>query len=689
MNDLQNAYAGFLVDSHITEHDESFLSRFDPAVFVNTVKRSGADSVMVYACCHNGNCYYPTRVGHSHKNLKGRDVFGEIVSLLRKEGIAPRAYYTIVYQRHAARNNPDWRVTQIDGKQNYRRSWHNCPNSQGYRAFVKAHVAEIAAYDVDGFFVDMTFWPGVCMCHSCRARFLKETGREIPETVNWNDPLWVRFQRSRERWLSECAHEITGAIKAVNPRIVVSHQFSPVLLGWMYGQTYDLSLASDVPSGDFYGGKNQQRFGTKVLAAFTQKLPFEFMTSRCVTLYDHTSNKSEDELLCSCITTLANGGAYLLIDAINPDGTLEKPLYDRLSHLAETLKPFKQKVAALKPVIQADTGLYFSMASHIRRDHNGTNLRAIMDPANNMLAASDLRPMQEVLGTSIVLNQCKIPYRVLTDHSTDFSSLKTIIVNDASFMSAAECERLRQFVHAGGTLIATGMTSHQDLDGSTSGDFALKDVFGVSFTGRFSRKWNYLVPGEGGEMVSCNVPAPLVNATTATVLARVSEPMFDPEDFERFASYHSNPPGAAIEHAAMAVNRYGKGTCIYLYSSCLAMQNEAQQAFGGNLIRRFASTSLLKASGAPNSVEISLLRGTTKPSYLLCFVNYQEELPNIPVHDIEVAVSLPDNASPLACRRVSDGKAIDFTADSGQIRLKVSRLETVEMIEIDVKEQSP
>ena len=55
------------------------------------------------------------------------------------------------------------------------------------------------------------------------------------------------------------------------------------------------------------------------------------MTSRGVSLRDHTSAKSDEELLLSTITTLANGGAYLLIDAINPDGTLEEQPKDRPS----------------------------------------------------------------------------------------------------------------------------------------------------------------------------------------------------------------------------------------------------------------------------------------------------------------------------------------------------------------------
>jgi hypothetical protein len=683
LNKLLSNYASFLVDSHITDHDESFLSKFDPSAYVAMVRQTGADSIMVYGCCHCGNCYYPTRVGRMHRNLKGRDVFGETVRLLRKEGILPRAYYSVVYQRQAAQDNPSWRVTQIDGAQSYRRSWYCCPNSEGYRNFANAQIKEIVAYDVDSIFIDMTFWPGICVCDSCRSRFLKESGREIPVTVDWSDPSWVHFQRSRERWLSEFAHELTGAAKSVNPDVAVAHQFSPVLLGWMYGQSYSMSLANDVPSGDFYGGKNQQRLGTKVLAAFERELPFEFMTSRCVDLRDHTSTKSDDELLCSCVTTLANGGTYLLIDAINPDGTLEPRFYERAHRISETLKPFRQKLAGHRPKLQADCGLYFSMASQVRRDHNGVSLRHIMSPENNMLAISDLRPMQEVLGTAIVLNRAKIPYRVIHDHSTDFSGLKTIIINDASFMSSEEAQRLREFVEKGGTLIATGLTSYQDLDGKTSGDFALKDVFGVSFTGRFSKHWNYITQIEG-ELVSNDVPAPLVNATTAKPLAFVAEPLFPRDDFEHYAATHSNPPGKPGPHIALAVNKFGRGTCVYLNSSFLARQAEAQQAFFESILRRFAQSSIVLATNLPKCVEVTLLRSTIgKPTYLLCLVNYQDELPNIPINDIELTIALPGGDTPALCRSITSQKIVESQKACGGFKICIPRLDLAEMLEIE------
>ncbi len=59
-------YSRLLIDNHISEDAPAFMSRFDPEQYVAMAKQAGAESAMVYACCHNGNCYYPTTVGHMH-----------------------------------------------------------------------------------------------------------------------------------------------------------------------------------------------------------------------------------------------------------------------------------------------------------------------------------------------------------------------------------------------------------------------------------------------------------------------------------------------------------------------------------------------------------------------------------------------------------------------------------------------
>lgn len=677
---LNDCYARILIDNHVTEHDPLFMSQFDPANYVAMVKKGGFKASMVYASCHNGNCYYPTRVGHMHKNLGGRDIFGETISLLRREGIVPLAYHTIIYQRDIARSHPEWRLTYVDGTQHHGRAWYNCPNHPEYVEFVKKQLQEIAAYDLGGFFIDMTFWPGICACHTCRQKYMNEYGKDLPEIIHWENPEWLQFQRARERWLGEFAQTLTNAIKQLKPTMPVTHQFSPVLLGWYYGQR-NIAQACDYTSGDFYGGINQQRLGTKVIAAFSKTMPYEFMTSQCVTLEDHTSTKSELELLGNAATTLANGGAYFFIDAINPDGTLNPKTYELLGRVSSQLNPFTQKLVEHKPILLADTALYFSMAAHINPSHNGASLRQLIDPASNMNPYATLPALKELLGTAAILNKSHVPYKVITDETQDLSGVRTIIMNNIRYLSDAECGRIREFVAGGGTLIATGMTSFFDLNGVSTDHFAFKYLFGISYSGKQSGRVSYLVLKNGAQ-ISCNCAAPLMCAETAEVLGSVAEPFFDPDDFDHFASYHSNPPGPASKYAGLTVNQYGKGKCIYLYSSLLALQQESQQSFAKAILKDYAPSDMVIDSNAPSCVEITMLKSTTADALLLCFVNFQSESPNVPIHDLKVTFRLPKGFEPQSFRQIGTSQKMHCAKQNNTYTLELPKLETIEMIEI-------
>lgn len=675
----EKAYLRMLIDNHITDILPSFMAKFDPVNYVSMVKKSGVDSIVVCACCHNGNCYYPTKVGHIHKNLDGRDIFGQTVNLLKKEGIIPIAYYSTLFNNDVAKTHPEWRFRNIRGEEHLGRYWLLCANSHEYRQYCKTQIAEIMSYDINGFFIDMTFWQGVCVCHRCRKRYLVEQGREIPSVIDWSNSEWVRFQRYRENWIAEYAEDLSNFIKSKKPNLTVTHNFAPVLKSWYYAQSPNIADVCDYASGDFYGGKDQQRFGTKVMAAFSKNPPYEWMTSQCVTLQDHTSLKSKEEVFCSAATTLSNGGAHLFVDAINPDGTLSTPVYDQLEEVTKLLNPFKKKVREVRPVIVADTGLYFSMASQTSGKFDGKSLAQIPDDIH----FTDSCCIDEILGTSIILNNNKYLYRVLTESTQSYGDLKTIIINNAEFLSESEIHRIRKFVNDGGTLIATGMTSYYDLYGKTSGDFALSDVFGVSYTGAMSKQISYLAMENDSKFVFCNSQAPLVEAVSANVLGKVAEPFFDPGDIEKYSAIHSDPFGPVSKYAGLTINSFGKGTCIYLYSSLLALQHTAQQLFGKQLLKKFISSSIIMDTNAPHCVEITLMKGMNKDSYLLSFVNYQPELPNIPIYKIRTTLKLPDNRKPKSCRTVSNGEKICCELAGSKLTFEIPCLDTFEMIEME------
>jgi hypothetical protein len=673
-NWTQRCYTRLLIDNHITEDDPLAMTRFDPQRYVALVKQAGVEASMVYACCHNGNCYYPTKVGHMHRNLKGRDIFGETVNLLRQEGIVPVAYYTSIYHNHSAKTHPAWRMQDARGRQHDKRYWWSCPNNHDYVEFTKAQIGEVIAYDVDGIFIDMTFWPVVCTCPNCREKYLAQSGLDIPAVVDWSDPHWVSFQRFREQSMVTFCDELAGFIKSKKD-MTVTFQNSPIIFGWALGQTPGIADACDYTSADFYGGKYQHVLGAKIMAAATKNQPFEYMTSRCVNLNDHTSMKSEAELRCEAATTLANGGAYFFIDAINPDGTLTDAVYQRLGRVSATLAPVTAAIKEHQPLITADTGLYFSMASLIDTSLNHKRLEEL----DYSFAYATPPSYEEMVGTSMILTRSHRPFKVLRETGADFSGLKTLIINNAQIMSAEEVERVRAFVREGGTLIATGLTSYMRPDGTTSGDFALADVFGVSYTGEMSRRVNFLV--SENNLVLGNRPAPLVKLAGAEQLMGLSEPTFDPDDAEDYTSIHSNPPGRMTGGVGLAVHSYGKGRCIYLAPSLLTIQQDAQQSFGAWLLEQYAPQTLVTGTNAPVSVEITLLRSTTANAYLLGMVNYQKELPNIPACSVWAEVRLP-GTTPKACRRVADGQPLPFRFADGVLNIEIPELETIEMIEI-------
>ena len=87
-------------------------------------------------------------------------------------------------------------------------------------------------------------------------------------------------------------------------------------------------------------------------------------------------------------------------------------------------------------------------------------------------------------------------------------------------------------------------------------------------------------------------------------------------------------------------------------------------------------------TNAPPCVEITVHRSTTGNAYLVGLVNYQKELPNVPVRDIAMTLRLPGVKKPTACTRVSDGKRLEVKSKGGALMLEVPWLETLEMIEV-------
>lgn len=679
MSWIETCYSRLLIDNHITDLKPEYMSRFDPQEYVRLVKLSGVESAMVYACDHNGNCYYPTQCGHIHRGLRGRDGFGETVRGLKAAGIVPIAYYTVNYHNDSAQRFPECAMRDINGQTHSGRYHFSCPNQPRILEFYKRQITEILRYPVEGIFIDMTFWPMICCCDACRAKFRRVSGMEIPWKIDWKDSQWLAFQRFREDSLADFAKKLTQTVRQIRPDATVTHQFSPVLHGRHLGQTVGIAEASDYASGDFYGGRRQQRLAVKVFDAYSTKKPFEFMTSRCVTLYDHTSAKSDDELFLHALTTLANGGAYFFIDAINPDGTLEESFYRRLQALNGKLAPFKNMIVSHRPVPSAEVGIYFSMNSCVSRRSSGTRLRDLKESGGNMeLRKNDV--VEELLGITDLLQSLHIPCRIITERTEDYSGLKALIAANADYLPDTEYEKFRRFTASGGLFIATGSTSRFNDKGQYSGNFILADVFGVNDSGRDTETCSYLaLPGC---FLSSDGISPLATASTAKVHAFVNLPDFPVNDPVHYASIHSNPPGKTTVFTGLTEHQYGRGKCFRFHSNLLGIRRHSQQEFSRNFLRVHLPPFVTESENLPNSTEITLLKSTTSDSLLLGIVNYQEELPNIPLLGIHLTIRLAGQDKIRKIIRASDGREVAFRQENGLLSFEIPRLENGEILEL-------
>ncbi len=438
------------VDIHVPDWDPALLGRFDATEFVETLGRGGVQSYLQYTNSHVGLCLWRTKIGKPHAAMKGRDFFGDVVVECRKRKIHPLAYFSLIHDNWSFESHEDWRFHYPNGSVPGGRYGLVCPNSP-YRDYVLACIGEICGgYKIDGIFFDMTFWPGLCYCRHCAARFQKEFGKPLPRVVDWLDPVWRGFQTARQRWLLDFAKACTAAAKKARPGITVNHQFSTIFHNWTLGVPLELAEACDYVGGDFYGGPAQHSLACKVYHGLTRRRPFEFHTSRTRIFSDHVTVKPMEEIRTEAFVATLHSAALMIVDYINADGTLNREAHEflgRLSAQRAVYEPF------LGGDLVADVAIYFDKNSMYNPFENGVDVEK--------LTAVDNCPHKiTVVGMARILQEAHIPFGVVTNVSLDqLSRYRAVILPWVVEMTDDQADVFRKFVAEGGTLYASGPSS--------------------------------------------------------------------------------------------------------------------------------------------------------------------------------------------------------------------------------------
>ncbi len=600
MNDYLRSRRRLLLDMHIPDWDDAFLADFDPAELARLYSLSGADGALLYCKSHLGLNYWPSPVGGIHRAAHERDLVGEAKATLEDAGIAVAAYHSVIFDSWAAEHYPEWRI--VPASRQAGKEWTvlgprygtMCPNHPGYVAYEKTQItALLNRYQFETLWLDMAFWTAVCVCADCAARFDAETGLELPTMVDWRDDAWTAFQSARERWIADFVGDLMDTARWVRPGLAVTHNLAPGLRGWFQGQRARDARRDDFAAGDLYGGFDEQVFVLALMKGFRRPALPEFMTTRTRDLFNHSSTKTEHEMLTQAFAATAANSAFLFIDAVDPSGTLNQAVYERIGRVLERVRPFENEVGGTEIL---DVAVYYS-------DDSRVDISRVEAVANAVPTISS--PHQDaVMGAVRALRRGHIPFSVVTRLDNHrLSEFPMLILPDASRLSREDVSALRTFVAQGGRLYASGASSLLFVDGASTEDFALADVFGCHRVGTEEGVMVYVRPEtdglahavapEGFLPVGQRRPTPTGDGSPlriprieaeieATVLARLTLPFGYPSDGTMmgrdFASIHSSPPWEDTPHPTIVLNNFGSGRAIYSSAPLEAIASPEHEA---------------------------------------------------------------------------------------------------------------
>ena len=686
----EKSYRRYILDTHIPDWKEDFLADFNPERYIELIKQAKVDTAIICSTSCLGYAYWPTKVGYKHRGIGNKDLVGTLTKLCRKEGIIPIIDINF-WSTAAAKDHPEWNCITSEGKPaidimyNAPGRFGVCCLNSGYGEYFLELVKELAAgYDFDGLWVDMILWHNFCTCESCKKRYRKETGKEIPTVINWDGHEWVDYIHTRERWMSEYFSKVVAAAKNIKPDITVICN-GTFYCDSLYGAAEDYYRMSEFIAGDFPTDRAGHSLKCRLFNSLAKNRPFECLVPVMdPELSEHNIMKSAERMETELFACIMNNGRYGFIDAINPSGTMNKKVYERMNKLY-TLEEKYEKYLTSNVDFCADVAIYTNCRSDINPEDNGKKSSEKMGTAPHVKA---------LYGATLNLIERHIPFAVITKYDLDsLSKYKTVILPDLYAVSHDETEAFTEYVKNGGCLYISGLSGLYDGEGNRYAGGALSHLIGGVYTGVTEEKTTYIRPeGEplgilteytGEQPLTLNNPQVIVKENgNAQVLARMTLPLYDKTDNSVFSSAISDPPQIDTDYPSILLNRCGNGKVIYVSGAVEKYNDRDRAQLFSDLLVHITKGELSMYTNAPSCVEITAYQQKENRRYIVNFLNRQESFSNLPVYDIDFKLYIGEYEN-VRVLHIPDNKEVKFDYENGFAKFTLNKLEIFDMYIIE------
>jgi hypothetical protein len=404
------------------------------------------------------------------------------VAAYRQLGLRILGVYPPTLQGEVYTDHPDWRrigtntteIPQVDLEQH---PYGGMLCLLGpYGDFMIEVLAEIVErYQVDAFSFDGLHYAGVCYCQHCRENYRHDTGNEIPN-VNLDDPAFRRYQHWADRRIEDLIRRMQTRLKSLHPDVA--------LVTWTtnagrFGHFRDIprnmparmNLLLDAPDQEFWLDE----------------------TNRGATIVPALANA----YIWACTNHRVAFSEPYLMSHGNPYGKDSFPTHEVLRRvlLAMTHGASPSLAVSQPPALQQ--AAYAALAEIQRRKPWATHKQP--DPWGALLLSDNTRVfygrqpgqveqryLAHVFGAYRAVLESHLPVTVICDWNLtpeDLAPYKVLFLPNAASLSDAQSHAVREFVRAGGGLVASLDTSLCNEFGDPQDQLALSDVFGIERRG--------------------------------------------------------------------------------------------------------------------------------------------------------------------------------------------------------------
>jgi len=464
--------------TNLTEIDPG---RIDIGFWRSHWKRTRVQGVVINA--GGIAAFYPTKVPFHHRasGLGNRDLFGELTRAAREDGLAVFARmdsnraHEDFYRAH-----PDWFAHDRDGKPYVVTGLYvACVNGPYYREFLPAVLEEIVTgYKPDG--VTDNNWNGPqrhqpCYCENCARSFRERTGAALPGKADWDDPnycAWILWNYHRRLAIWDEFNLATRRAGGKDCVWVGMMSGSPNYQARVFRddrEVYrktELIMLDHQRRFDHEGFAHNAETGLRLHAVggWNKLIPESMAMYHLGEHNFRLATKPPAEAKLWAVSGFAGGIQpwWHHLGAVQED----RRMFDTAEPLWRWYEQHEKYLVDRLPV--ANVGLLWSQRN---MDFFGRDdASALVDDPWN--------------GWSQALVRARIgcvPVHVDDlERVTREIGLKLLILPNLAALSDPQVESIRRFVAAGGSLIATGMSSLCTELGRVRPDLALGDLFGAN-----------------------------------------------------------------------------------------------------------------------------------------------------------------------------------------------------------------